>query len=115
MSECALSFNTTSPSANCCHAMNAQGTLLGMVTAVGFDDKEGNFHKRKMVFAADGFATMFGSIFVIGMSSVTSNIKSGSRAEAGSCTGLTAIICGFYFFGSISFSPDHFQHSALDY
>jgi xanthine/uracil/vitamin C permease (AzgA family) len=48
-------------------------------------------------------ATIFGSIF--GLSPVTSFIESGSGVEAGSRTGLTAVICGFSFYLSIFFAP----------
>jgi hypothetical protein len=87
------------------------GTLLGLATAMGFVDEEGNFPKSKMAFAADALATMFRSIF--GMSPVTSNIESG--VEAGSHGGLAPVIRGCYFFLFLSISPDHFQHSALGY
>jgi xanthine/uracil/vitamin C permease (AzgA family) len=80
-----------------------QGTLLGLVSAMGIVDEDGNFPKSRMAFAADAIATMFGSIF--GLSPVTAYIESGSGVEAGSRTGLTAVICGFYFFLSIFFAP----------
>lgn len=48
-------------------------------------------------------ATIFGSIF--GLTPVTSFIESGSGVEAGSRTGLTAVLCGFFFFLSIFFAP----------
>lgn len=59
--------------------------------------------KSRAAFAADALATMFGSVF--GLSPVTSYIESASGVEAGSRTGLTAVICGFYFFMSIFFAP----------
>lgn len=80
-----------------------QGTLLALASSLGYVDEEGNFPKSKMAFASDALATMFGSLF--GLSPVTSYIESGSGVEAGSKTGLTAVICGFYFFLSIFFAP----------
>jgi AGZA family xanthine/uracil permease-like MFS transporter len=80
-----------------------QGTLMGLVSAMGYIDEEGNFPNSRAAFSADALATMFGSIF--GLSPVTAYIESGSGVEAGSRTGLTAIICGFYFFLSIFFAP----------
>lgn len=44
-----------------------------------------------------------GSIF--GLSPLSSYIESGAGVEAGARTGLTAVICGFYFFISIFFAP----------
>jgi AGZA family xanthine/uracil permease-like MFS transporter len=83
--------------------LDTSGTLLGLAHAMGVVDEEGNFPKSRAAFSADALATMFGSIF--GLSPVTSYIESGSGVEAGSKTGLTACICGFYFFLSIFFAP----------
>jgi xanthine/uracil/vitamin C permease (AzgA family) len=44
-----------------------------------------------------------GSIF--GLSPITSYIESGAGVEAGAKTGLTAVVCGFYFFIAIFFAP----------
>jgi AGZA family xanthine/uracil permease-like MFS transporter len=76
---------------------------MGLVSAMGYIDEEGNFPNSRAAFSADALATMFGSIF--GLSPVTAYIESGSGVEAGSRTGLTAVICGFYFFLSIFFAP----------
>lgn len=77
---------------------------MALASTLGFVDREtGDFPKSRAAFAADALATMFGSIF--GLSPVTSYIESASGVEAGSRTGLTAVICGFYFFISIFFAP----------
>jgi AGZA family xanthine/uracil permease-like MFS transporter len=76
---------------------------LGLVSAMGYVGEDGTFPRSRMAFAADALATMFGSAF--GLSPVTAYIESGSGVEAGSRTGLTAVICGFYFFLSIFFAP----------
>jgi AGZA family xanthine/uracil permease-like MFS transporter len=108
--------------------LDTSGTLLGLAHAMGVVDEEGNFPKSRAAFSADALATMFGSIFGLSPGKfedspyhfaestaltslhsfrvlVTSYIESGSGVEAGSKTGLTACICGFYFFLSIFFAP----------
>ncbi len=70
---------------------------------MGMLDEEGDFPGSKKAFSCDAIATLFGSFF--GMSPVTSYIESGAGVEAGSKTGLTAVICAFYFFISIFFAP----------
>jgi AGZA family xanthine/uracil permease-like MFS transporter len=83
--------------------LDTSGTLMGLVSAMGFVDEEGNFPRARMAFSADALATMFGAIF--GLSPVTSYIESGAGVEAGARTGLTAVFCGFFFFLAIFFSP----------
>jgi AGZA family xanthine/uracil permease-like MFS transporter len=83
--------------------LDTSGTLLAIASSMGCVDEKGDFPRSKWAFAADALATMFGSLF--GLSPVTSFIESGAGVEAGSRTGLTAVICGFYFFLSIFFAP----------
>jgi AGZA family xanthine/uracil permease-like MFS transporter len=83
--------------------LDTSGTLLALASSMGFADADGDFPRSKMAFAADAISTMFGSL--LGLSPVTSFIESGAGVEAGSRTGLTAVICGFYFFLSIFFAP----------
>lgn len=83
--------------------LDTSGTLLGIANELRIVDNEGNFPRSKQAFSADALATMFGSIF--GLSPITSYIESGAGVRAGSKTGLTAVICGFYFFLSIFFAP----------
>jgi AGZA family xanthine/uracil permease-like MFS transporter len=70
---------------------------------MGFIDEEGDFPRSRQAFAADALATLFGSFF--GLSPVTSFIESAAGVQAGARTGLTAVICGFFFFLSIFFAP----------
>ena len=70
---------------------------------MGYVDENGDFPKSKWAFSADAIATIIGSLF--GLSPVTSYIESGAGVEAGSKTGLTAVICGFFFLVSIFFAP----------
>lgn len=83
--------------------LDTSGTLLGIVNSMGMIDEEGNFPKSTQAYAVDALSTMFGSIF--GLSPITSYIESGAGVEAGAKTGLTAVICSFYFFISIFFAP----------
>jgi len=83
--------------------LDTSGTLLGIVNSMDMIDEEGNFPKSTQAYAVDAAATMIGSIF--GLSPITSYIESGAGVEAGAKTGLTAVICAFYFFISIFFAP----------
>jgi len=83
--------------------LDTSGTLLGITNEMGVIDNGGNFPRSREAFSVDALSTVFGSIF--GLSPITSYIESGAGVEAGSKTGLTAVICGFYFFLSIFFAP----------
>jgi AGZA family xanthine/uracil permease-like MFS transporter len=78
-------------------------TLIAVVDPIGIVDAEGDFPKSRQAFAVDAIATMFGSIF--GLSPITSYIESAAGVEAGGRTGLTAVVCSFYFLLSIFFAP----------
>lgn len=67
------------------------------------DKETGDFPRSRVAFACDAIATILGSIF--GLSPVTSYIESGAGVAAGSRTGLTAVLCGIFFFLSIFFAP----------
>mmetsp|Transcript_4199 Transcript_4199/g.10695 ORF Transcript_4199/g.10695 Transcript_4199/m.10695 type:complete len:320 (-) Transcript_4199:88-1047(-) len=83
--------------------LDTSGTLLGIATSMGVVEDEGNFPKSTQAYCVDAISTMFGSIF--GLSPITSYIESGAGVEAGAKTGLTAVICGFYFFIAVFFAP----------
>lgn len=83
--------------------LDTTGTMLAVVSPLGISDENGDFPKSRQAFAVDATATIFGSIF--GLSPITSYIESAAGVEAGGRTGLTAIVCGFYFFISIFFAP----------
>ena len=70
---------------------------------MGIIEENGDFEHSRAAFTVDGVATIVGSLF--GLSPVTSYIESGAGVAAGSRTGITAILCGFYFFISIFFAP----------
>jgi len=83
--------------------LDTTGTMLAVVGPLGISDENGDFPKSRQAFAVDAVATIIGSIF--GLSPITSYIESAAGVEAGGRTGLTAIVCGFYFFISIFFAP----------
>lgn len=83
--------------------LDTSGTLMGIVSSMGYVNEEGDFPKSTRAFAVDALGTMFSAIF--GCSPVTSYIESAAGVEAGAKTGLTAVFCGFFFFISIFFAP----------
>ena len=83
--------------------IDTTGTMLAIVSQMGISDEKGDFPKSRQAFAVDALATMIGSIF--GLSPLTSYIESAAGVEAGGRTGITAIVCAFYFFISIFFAP----------
>jgi len=83
--------------------LDTTGTMLAVVSPLGISDENGDFPKSRQAFAVDAIATMIGSIF--GLSPITSYIESAAGVEAGGRTGITALVCGFYFFISIFFAP----------
>jgi len=83
--------------------LDTSGTLMGIVSSMGYVNEDGDFPKSTRAFAVDALATMFSAIF--GCSPCTSYIESAAGVEAGAKTGLTAIFCGIFFFISIFFAP----------
>jgi AGZA family xanthine/uracil permease-like MFS transporter len=83
--------------------LDTTGTMLAVVGPLGISDEKGDFPKSRQAFAVDALATIIGSIF--GLSPITSYIESAAGVEAGGRTGLTAIVCAFYFLISIFFAP----------
>jgi AGZA family xanthine/uracil permease-like MFS transporter len=83
--------------------LDTTGTMLAVVSPIGISDENGDFPRSRQAFAVDAIATIFGSVF--GLSPITSYIESAAGVEAGGRTGLTAIVCAFYFLISIFFAP----------
>jgi len=83
--------------------LDTAGTLYALTSMMGFTDANGDFPKSRTAFSVIAIATSLGSIF--GLSPVTSFIESAAGVEARYRTGLTAVICGFYFFLSLFFAP----------
>ena len=79
------------------------GTLLGTAAKGNLLDKEGNLPRMNRALMADAVATTVGAL--LGTSTVTTYIESGSGIVAGGRTGLTAVVVAsvvpfFYFIGS---------------
>lgn len=83
--------------------LDTTGTMLAVTAPLGINDETGDFPKSRQAFAVDALATMVGSLF--GLSPITSYIESAAGVEAGGRTGITALVCAFYFFISIFFAP----------
>lgn len=83
--------------------LDTTGTMLAVVSPLGITDEKGDFPKSRQAFSVDALATIIGSVF--GLSPITSYIESAAGVEAGGRTGLTAIVCAFYFLLSIFFAP----------
>merc|ERR1719446_815221 len=83
--------------------LDTTGTMLAVTAPLGINDETGDFPKSRQAFAVDALATMVGSLF--GLSPITSYIESAAGVEAGGKTGITALVCAFYFFISIFFAP----------
>jgi len=79
------------------------GTLLGTAAKGGFLDKNGKLPRMNRALTADAIATTTGAL--LGTSSVTTYIESGSGIVAGGKTGLTAVFVAVFFFLSILLAP----------
>ncbi|MEG0077530.1 NCS2 family permease [Anaerorhabdus sp.] len=79
------------------------GTLVAVGNDIGLVNEEGEMENIEKALLADSVGTIFGS--VMGTSTVTSFVESGSGVAAGGRTGLTACVTGVLFFLSIFFSP----------
>ncbi len=77
------------------------GTLIGVGTAAGMIDEEGNVQDFDKALAVDSIASVAGAI--CGTSSTTSYIESLTGIQAGARTGLMAIVVGALFVVSLAF------------
>jgi AGZA family xanthine/uracil permease-like MFS transporter len=83
--------------------LDTVGTLYGTADKGGFLDKDGKLPRVNGALMADAVATTAGSL--LGTSTTTTYIESGTGIAAGGKTGLTAIIVGLLFLATILFSP----------
>jgi AGZA family xanthine/uracil permease-like MFS transporter len=79
------------------------GTLYGTAEKGGFLDKSGRLPRMNRALMADAVATTFGSL--LGTSTTTTYIESGTGIAAGGRTGLTAIVVAGLFLLCIFLSP----------
>ncbi len=79
------------------------GTIVACAREAGMVDEEGNVKSVGPLLTADAVATMAGA--VLGTSTTTSYIESGTGIEAGGRTGMTAVVTGFLFILAIIFTP----------
>ncbi len=79
------------------------GTLIGVGRLAGFVDDNGELPRSNRAFAADAAGTMVGAL--VGTSTVTSYVESATGVEEGGRTGLTAVVVGLLFLGSLFFVP----------
>lgn len=79
------------------------GTLVAVGHDAGLLDKEGQLLNANQAFLADAVGTVAGSI--LGTSTVTSYIESGTGIKAGARSGLAAVVVGVLFIVSLLFFP----------
>ncbi len=79
------------------------GTLLGTAAKGDMLDEQGNLPRMNKALFSDASATLVGSL--LGTSSVTTFIESGSGIVAGGRTGLTAVVVATLFLFAILLAP----------
>ena len=79
------------------------GTLIGTGARTGMLDKEGNLPRMKQALTADAVATVAGSL--LGTSTVTTYIESGTGISEGGKTGLTSIVTAILFLLALFTAP----------
>ena len=79
------------------------GTLYGTAEKGGFLDKNGKLPRVKQALLADAIATTSGAM--LGTSTTTTYIESGSGIAAGGKTGLTAVVVAILFLICIFLAP----------
>lgn len=84
--------------------IDATATLYSMVRFCGVvDKKDGDFPRSTVAYCTDAVFISVGAL--LGSSPVTAFIESGAGIAEGGRTGLTAIVTGLCFVGSIFFAP----------
>lgn len=79
------------------------GTIVACSHQAGMIDKDGRIHKIDRILEADAIATVVGSL--LGTSTTTTYLESGSGIAAGGRTGLTAVSVAFFFLLALFFTP----------
>ncbi len=83
--------------------LDTVGTLYGTADKGGFLTKDGKLPRVNRALMADAVATTAGAL--LGTSTTTTYIESGSGIAAGGKTGLTALVVGLLFLACIFLSP----------
>jgi len=79
------------------------GTLVAIGNNIGLVNEDGEMDNIEKALLADSIGTVFGA--VLGTSTVTSYVESGSGVAAGGKTGLTAVTTGVCFLLAVFFYP----------
>ena len=82
---------------------DTMGTVVGCATNAGLVDKNGKPHNYNKIMISDSVATAAGAL--LGTSTVTTFVESGSGIAAGGKTGLTALSTACFFFLAIFLLP----------
>ncbi|MGS0690213.1 NCS2 family permease [Shewanella sp. 30m-9] len=82
---------------------DTSGTLVAVAQRGGFLDDKGRLPRLNRALTADSTATIAGAM--LGTSTTTSYVESTAGVSAGGRTGLTAIVVGLLFLGSLFISP----------
>jgi len=82
---------------------DTSGTLVAVAQRGGFLDDKGKMPRLNRALTADSTATIAGAM--LGTSTTTSYIESTAGVSAGGRTGLTAVVVGLLFLGSLFISP----------
>lgn len=83
--------------------LDTVGTLYGTADKGGFLDKDGKLPRVNKALMADAVATTTGAL--LGTSTTTTYLESGSGIAAGGKTGLTAVVVAILFLLSMLFTP----------
>jgi AGZA family xanthine/uracil permease-like MFS transporter len=79
------------------------GTIVACSQEAGMVDKDGRIPKIDRILEADAIATVAGAL--LGTSTTTTYIESGSGIAEGGRTGLTAVSVSFFFLLALFFTP----------
>lgn len=82
---------------------DTMGTVVGLSTSVGLVDSNGKPLNYDKIMMSDSIATCAGAL--LGTSTVTTFVESGSGIAAGGRTGLTSLVAASLFFLSIFIAP----------
>jgi len=79
------------------------GTLVAVTKRAGLVDKDGSVPRLNRILLSDSISMLVGAL--AGTSPVTSYIESAAGVAVGGRTGLTSMVVGFLFLGTLLFAP----------